>query len=67
MFDAQGVRRALGQQAEVLNKIVDDIYRHGNIEVNRLMRADRPYAVSVFVGSFGFLLLAIIFYNVWIK
>ncbi|MCB9757572.1 MAG: divergent PAP2 family protein [Candidatus Omnitrophica bacterium] len=67
MFDAQGVRRATGHQAEVLNKIVDDIYRHGNIEVNRLKELIGHTPFQVFVGSLIGFLLAVIFYNAWIK
>ncbi len=67
MFDAQGVRRATGQQAEVLNKIVDDIYRHGNIEVNRLKELIGHTPFQVFVGALIGFLLAVIFYNLWIK
>ncbi|HPN56703.1 MAG TPA: divergent PAP2 family protein, partial [Candidatus Omnitrophota bacterium] len=37
MFDAQGVRRATGQQAEILNRILEDIYWRGKIETNRLV------------------------------
>ncbi len=29
MFDAQGVRRETGQQAEILNRILEDIYWRG--------------------------------------
>ncbi len=36
MFDAQGVRRATGQQATILNKMMDDIYWKGQIEEQRL-------------------------------
>ena len=36
MFDAQGVRRATGQQAQILNKVMDDIYWRGRIESDRL-------------------------------
>ncbi len=67
MFDAQGVRRATGQQAEVLNKIVDDIYRHGNIEINRLKELIGHTPFQVFVGALIGFLLAVIFYNLWIK
>src|SRR3990167_5347726 len=34
-FDAQGVRRATGQQAEILNKILDDIYWRRKIQEDR--------------------------------
>lgn len=36
VFDAQGVRRASGKQAEVLNKILDDIYWKKKIQEDRL-------------------------------
>jgi acid phosphatase family membrane protein YuiD len=36
MFDAQGVRRASGRQARILNKIMDDIYWQGRIQEGRL-------------------------------
>ncbi|MFZ5943402.1 MAG: divergent PAP2 family protein [Bacillota bacterium] len=34
MYDAAGVRRAAGKQAEVLNQIIDDLYHH-RTEFNR--------------------------------
>jgi hypothetical protein len=36
MFDAQGVRRSAGKQAQILNKIMDDIYFQGKIQEGRL-------------------------------
>src|SRR3989338_1403306 len=36
MFDAQGVRRAAGRQAHILNKITEDIYWRGRIDETRL-------------------------------
>ena len=36
MFDAQGVRRATGRQARILNKITEDIYWQGRIDDGRL-------------------------------
>ncbi|MBU3958829.1 MAG: divergent PAP2 family protein, partial [Candidatus Omnitrophica bacterium] len=36
MFDAQGVRRATGKQAHILNKVMEDIYWQGRIQENRL-------------------------------
>jgi hypothetical protein len=36
MFDAQGVRRAAGRQARILNKIMDDIYWRKKIDEDRL-------------------------------
>lgn len=36
MFDAQGVRRATGKQARILNKITEDIYWRGRIDEEKL-------------------------------
>ncbi|MCM8771340.1 MAG: divergent PAP2 family protein, partial [Candidatus Omnitrophica bacterium] len=35
-FDAQGVRRATGRQAHILNQIMEDIYFRGKIQEKRL-------------------------------
>lgn len=67
MFDAQGVRRATGQQAEVLNKIAEDLYRHGNIPVNRLRELVGHTPFQVFVGALIGGFFAVFFYNLWIR
>lgn len=36
ILDAQGVRRSTGQQAMILNRIVEDIYSEGHIREDRL-------------------------------
>ena len=36
MYDAAGVRRAAGRQAEVLNKIIEEIYQGSHISQERL-------------------------------
>jgi len=48
--DAQGVRRASGQQAEILNKILDDIYWKKKIQENRLKELLGHTPVQVVVG-----------------
>ncbi|MBD3379875.1 MAG: divergent PAP2 family protein [Candidatus Omnitrophica bacterium] len=65
IFDAQGVRRSTGQQAEILNKIMDDIYFRGKIQEDRLKELIGHTPVQVFAGigvglAVGFLL----FYNI---
>ncbi len=52
MFDAQGVRRATGRQARILNKITDDIYWQGKINDNRLRELIGHTPVEVIVGFF---------------
>ncbi len=51
MFDAQSVRRETGQQAEILNKILDDIYWKGKIEEGRLKELIGHTPFQVFVGA----------------
>jgi len=50
MFDAQGVRRATGRQAHILNKITEDIYWKGRIEESRLRELVGHTPVQVLVG-----------------
>jgi hypothetical protein len=51
MFDAQGVRRATGKQARILNKITEDIYWQGRIPENRLRELIGHTPVEVLVGA----------------
>ncbi|HTZ11579.1 MAG TPA: divergent PAP2 family protein [Candidatus Margulisiibacteriota bacterium] len=57
MFDAQGVRRAAGKQARLLNKITEDIYWQGRLEEGRLreLLGHTPFEVIM-----GFLLGVVI-------
>ncbi|MFH0858602.1 MAG: divergent PAP2 family protein [Candidatus Omnitrophota bacterium] len=57
MFDAQGVRRATGKQARILNKIMEDIYWQGKIEEGRLRELVGHTPIEV-IG--GFLLGALV-------
>jgi acid phosphatase family membrane protein YuiD len=51
MFDAQGVRRAAGWQARILNKIMDDIYWQGRINEHRLRELVGHTPVEVIIGA----------------
>jgi hypothetical protein len=51
MFDAQGVRRASGRQARILNKIMDDIYWQGKIQEGRLRELIGHTPIEV-IGGF---------------
>ena len=66
MFDAQGVRRSAGQQASVLNQILDDIYWKGKIEGNRLMELIGHTPLEVIIGGVLGIFLAYFFYYLWI-
>jgi acid phosphatase family membrane protein YuiD len=50
MFDAQGVRRATGKQARILNKIMDDIYWKGRIQEVSLRELVGHTPVEVIAG-----------------
>jgi len=63
MFDAQGVRRATGLQAEILNRVMEDIYWKGKIETGRLKELIGHTPFQVLIGFFIGLFLAVIFYN----
>ncbi len=57
-FDAQGVRRATGQQAEILNKILDDIYWRRKIQEDRLKELIGHTPFEVLVGSMVGIIIA---------
>jgi hypothetical protein len=61
MFDAQGVRHSTGKQAELLNKIMDDIYWKGKIEEQKLKELIGHTPVQVFAGAIMGFFIAIIF------
>jgi len=52
MFDAQGVRRATGRQARILNKITEDIYWRGRIDEEKLRELIGHTPVEVITGFF---------------
>ena len=61
MFDAQGVRRATGRQAYLLNKILDDIYWQGKTKEGRLRELIGHTPIEVIVGSLLGIAIAFIF------
>ncbi len=62
MFDAQGVRRATGQQATILNKMMDDIYWKGQIEEERLKEFVGHTPIQVLAGFVFGLVCALLLY-----
>lgn len=60
MFDAQGVRRASGKQAEALNKIFEDMYFKKPIKEERLIELIGHTPVEVITGGLIGILLAIL-------
>jgi uncharacterized protein len=51
MYDAQGVRRAAGRQAAVLNRLVDDLVSMRGIQEDRLRELLGHTPVEVLVGA----------------
>lgn len=51
MFDAQSARRAVGKQAEILNKMVEDIYFKKPIKEERLIELIGHTPVQVLAGA----------------
>ena len=62
MFDAQGVRRATGFQATILNKMMDDIYSKGQVEEQRLKELVGHTPIEVLAGFIFGVFCAMILY-----
>ena len=61
MYDASGVRRAVGKQAVILNKIVDDLHHKKHIEHKRLKELVGHTPIEVFFGAILGIIIALIF------
>jgi len=62
MFDAQGVRRATGRQARILNKIMEDIYWQGRINEKRLKELIGHTPIEVIVGALLGIIITLLVY-----
>jgi len=65
MFDAQGVRRSAGQQAAILNQVLDDMYWKGKIEADQLLELIGHTPLQVIIGGFLGIALSCFFYRLW--
>ena len=52
LFDAAGVRRSVGRQAGILNKMLDDLYEKGQVPETRLKELLGHTPVEVITGAF---------------
>ena len=59
MFDAQGVRRSAGKQAEILNKVMEDIYWQGRTKEGKLKELLGHTPIQVITGSVIGVLIAL--------
>ena len=60
MFDAAGVRRSVGRQAGILNKMIDDIYSKRQVPETRLKELLGHTPFEVFAGAFVGILVSLI-------
>lgn len=65
MYDATGVRRAAGKQALILNRIVDDIYSSGRVQVEKLKELLGHDPIEVFAGATLAVVVTLIVYYVY--
>lgn len=61
MYDAAGIRRAAGKQAEIVNQLVDDMYQSGEISRERLKELLGHKPIEVFAGALLGIALALLF------
>jgi uncharacterized protein len=59
MYDATGVRRAAGRQAQVLNRIVDDLFHQEGLKEERLRELIGHTPVEVIAGALLGILVAV--------
>lgn len=52
LFDAAGVRRSVGRQAGILNKMLDDLYEKGQVPETRLKELLGHTPIEVLAGAF---------------
>ncbi len=60
MFDAQSVRRMAGHQAEILNRISEDLYYKHEVKPERLRELIGHTPVEVFMGALLGILIGIL-------
>ncbi len=51
MYDAAGLRRAAGRQAAILNRLIEEHFRHPEAEAHRLMELLGHTPLEVLVGA----------------
>ncbi|MEO0203159.1 MAG: divergent PAP2 family protein [candidate division WOR-3 bacterium] len=61
MYDAAGIRRAAGKQAEILNRIIEDLYA-GRKTDEKLKELLGHTPIEVFIGAIWGIIIAIIMY-----
>ena len=62
MYDAAGLRRAAGRQAVVLNRLIDEHFKHPEEDAQKLMELLGHTPLEVLVGSLIGILSAVFWY-----
>lgn len=63
LFDAQGVRLNAGKQAEILNKMLDDIYWKKKLDEEKLKEFLGHTPIEVWAGMFLGIMISLLFYR----
>ncbi|MFA5146233.1 MAG: divergent PAP2 family protein [Candidatus Omnitrophota bacterium] len=63
LFDAQGVRHSAGRQAEILNKMLDDIYWKKRMDETKLKEFIGHTPVEVWAGMFLGVFVSLLLYK----
>lgn len=63
LFDAQGVRHASGRQAEILNKMLEDIYWKKKLDEDKLKELIGHTPVEVFAGALLGIIVSLLLYK----
>ena len=63
LFDAQGVRLAAGRQAEILNKMLDDIYWKKKLDEDKLKEFIGHTHIEVWAGTILGILVSLLLYK----
>jgi hypothetical protein len=62
MYDAAGLRRAAGRQAMILNRLIDEHFRHPERDTQKLMELLGHTPLEVFVGALLGVLAALLWH-----
>ena len=66
MIDAQSVRRAAGQQARILNQIVDEVFKSHHFSHEKLVEFLGHTRLEVFLGMVLGILCTLFMHGIWI-
>lgn len=65
MFDAQSFRRAAGQQARILNQIVEELFEEHRISEQKLAELLGHTRIEVFAGMITGIFVSLLLHRLW--